>query len=47
MTIFKANPRLVKIVIVHKSYSFTIFGPLSVEKGQNIGLYFRESEILR
>ena len=35
---FKANPRLVKIVIVQKSYSLTIFGPLSVRKCQKLGI---------
>jgi hypothetical protein len=44
MTIFKASPKLVKIVIVQKSYWFTIFGPLSVWKCQK--LVFCESEIL-
>jgi hypothetical protein len=39
MIIFKANPRLVKIIIVQKSYWLTIFGPLSVRKWQNLGLY--------
>ena len=38
MTIFKANPRLVKIVIVQKSYWLTILGPLSVKKCQYLGL---------
>jgi hypothetical protein len=40
MTIFKAIPRLVKIVIVQKWNWFTIFGPLSTRKCQNLGLYW-------
>jgi hypothetical protein len=40
MTIFKANFRLAKIVIVQKSYLLTIFGPLSVRKCQNLGVYW-------
>ena len=45
---FTANPRLVKIVIVQKSYSLTIFGPLSVRKCQNLAFVgFSESKILR
>ena len=39
MTIFKANPKLVKLVMVQKSYSLSIYGPLSVRKCQNLGLY--------
>jgi hypothetical protein len=40
MKIFKANPRLVKIVIVQKSYWHTILGPLFVRKCQKLGLYW-------
>jgi hypothetical protein len=38
ITTFKANPRIVKIVIVQKSYWLTLFGPLSVRKCQKLGL---------
>jgi hypothetical protein len=38
MTIFKANLRLVKIVIVQKSYWVIIYRPLSVRKCQNLGI---------
>jgi hypothetical protein len=36
---FKDNFRLVKIVIVQKSYLLTIFGLLCVKKYQKLGLY--------